>query len=119
LGVLYEGVCHAGTEPFRPGAEALTDNCNMGYASGRCPHFRPGSGDAVRFAVAQRPGQVDVVRWLVESDSLPVRSGETPCSVLDGGVPAGDIPANVVAQLRAYFASYRAACEPGRDDGSV
>ena len=112
LGMLYAGVCRCAQEPFHPEGEMLTDNCNMGYASGQCPHFRPGSGDAVRFSIARTSGADPVVRWLVESAGLPVLSGELPCAEVGLGPIAG-APAHLAAQLRAYVASYRSACAKG------
>lgn len=80
----------------------------MGYAAGRCPRFRPGEGEAVRFSVAEAEG-VYSVRWLVEAASLPVRSGETSAAALESGEPSSLSPSPVAAQLRAYWAAFRKA----------
>jgi hypothetical protein len=114
LGALYSGVCRSRAEPFQPDGETLADNCNMGYASGRCPRFRSGAGDAVRFSIAPGAGSSATVRWLVESAGLPVLSGEVTCADADRD-PIPGAPALVVLQLRAYAASYHAARASNHD----
>jgi hypothetical protein len=102
-------LCHAGGEPFQPGVETLLENCNMGYASGCCSCFRPGSGDAVRFAIARGEDRPPTVLWLVESAGLPVLSGELLLTAVEAGAEPRGAPPHLTAQLRAYVASYMAS----------
>ena len=108
LGAPYDGCCRAG-DRFRPSAETLVENCNMGYAAGHCPRFRPGAGDAVRFSVGPATGPVRVVRWLIESGGLPTLFGEADLVEVEAGIAPSEAPDIVVMQLRAYVASFRAA----------
>lgn len=108
LGAPYDGVCRAGAEPTHPERETLTDRCNMGYA-GRCPRFRPGRGEAVRFAVAGMAEGGVVVRWLLEADGLPVAAGELSEAELDGECGREAAPELVRIQSQAYLAAFRAA----------
>ena len=110
LGAPYDGVCRAAEEPVHPEPETLRDCCNMGAAAGRCPRFRTGAGDSVRFSIAPSDdGGEARVRWLLEDEGLPLTHGELPASALDGETSAGAAPPLVVAQSRAYLAAYRAA----------
>lgn len=111
LGAPHDGVCRAGSEPVHPEPETLRDCCNMGYASGRCARFREGEGEGVRFAVADAGGS-GCVRWLVEAEGLPVRTGVVTVELLESGAPIPCVPALVRAQLRAYWAVYRASLAP-------
>ncbi len=109
LGEPYDGVCRAGDEPVHPTPDALRDCCNMGYAAGRCPRFRPGAGDAVRFAIAPGAGDGEpAIRWLVEADHRPQTSGELTADALNGASPPV-APPLVVAQARAYRDSFTRA----------
>ena len=79
----------------------------MGYAAGRCPRFRAGEGEAVRFAIASGAGGGEAtVRWLIEADHLPVASGELPASVLEGETHDHCAPPLVRIQARAYLHSW-------------
>jgi hypothetical protein len=109
LGSLYSGLCQSGGAAVQPDEETLKDKCNMGYAAGCCARFRPGAGDAVRFAIASCKDGGLSVRWLVESGGLPVLSGEVSCAEVDSGEPFEDAPGFVESQVRAYLASYREA----------
>ena len=111
LGAPHDGVCRAGPEPVHPEAETLRDCCNMGYAAGRCPRFRGGEGEAVRFSVA-RPNGATCVRWLLEAEGLPLLAGSVTAEALESGDPLPHAPCRVGVQLRAYWAAYRAAPQP-------
>ena len=77
----------------------------MGYAAGRCPRFRSGAGDAVRFSI----GPAATVRWLVVSGGLPERSGEICIADMEGDSAPPGVPGNVLRQMRAYVAAFRAS----------
>ena len=81
----------------------------MGYAAGRCPRFREGSGDAVRFSLSAEPSPAAKLRWLVEAAGLPKLAGEVDLADVEAGVALDGVPATVAAQMRAYAASFRAS----------
>ena len=72
LGALFDGECHASTEPRSPDESRRYETCNFGYGRGVCGFFpEAADADAVRFtAVAGK------LLYVYEREHSPVRYGE-------------------------------------------
>ena len=75
LGRLWAGRCRA-VEPAVAAPDGVVQSrCNLGYARGECDLLPREAADAVRFSVVEAHSSYVQIRWLVERDCLPERSG--------------------------------------------
>lgn len=107
LGDIWSGVCQAQAgAPFQPDEQALSEQCNMGYARGKCPRFpdRP-AADAVRFLIVRDQDEIIQVDYAAERDHLPHAVGVLKYSQADGAF-VGAEHSLLERQARAYVSSY-------------
>lgn len=108
LGAACAGVCRApSAEEYRPDAATLYENCNLGYARGRCQHFPESSpADAIRFAASTVSEGLIRIRYIVEKDHAPVDHGIFEYSA--GQLSGPESPVVLRSQARAFLESYLA-----------
>ncbi|HTM49880.1 MAG TPA: hypothetical protein VL285_14405 [Bryobacteraceae bacterium] len=107
LGDLYAGLCRAaGAE--RPDERTTVEQCNIGYARGRCPRFPEGeSSDAIRFSVAGHEGGFIRILYSLERDHRPVSHGAvefcTGTASFRGAMPNASLERLAPAYVRSYL----------------
>jgi hypothetical protein len=111
LGRAYRGACTA-PGPLEAGAEwTLRDTfCNTGYARGECSRF-PLVGvlaDALRFSVDSDDAGGIVLVWVEERQHEPFAFGRLRYDRGRASFADETGPENLVAQARAFVASYLA-----------
>jgi hypothetical protein len=103
----YEGVCHAGSEPFAAPADRRFRHCNHGYSRGLCGHFPESEQrSGLRYDVLSRSGEALQVLWIEEQAFAPVRWQVTCYSVANEQLEPEIEDCCVRAQLLAFCRSY-------------
>jgi hypothetical protein len=108
LGDPYHGMCLVNpTREARPEREILRQQCNLGYARGKCPRFPKDAGaDAVRFMVASEDGAVLKLQYVVEQNHAPLEHGPLEYSLEEGRFLLGHSSELLRRQAQAYVESY-------------
>ncbi len=109
LGCYWNGVCH-GCEPAdKAPAELLLTACNIGYGRTECERARGAAADAVRFSVLSADGGSVEVRWLIERDCLPLKTGTALYDVEAGCWRGFEAEPLLSRQATAYVSVYLGA----------
>jgi len=108
LGDLYAGRCQADAgETWQPDDQTVADQCNLGYARGRCAHFPPGGGpDSVRFSITRHESPLIRILYAMERDHRPFSNGALEYSTRSGqfeGAPVAGIQRLAGAYVRSYL----------------